>query len=118
MLETLKCSAPILTAALLLALLAATPSAVADKVYSHCDPFASRFCRRLVALYEFKEGSDYARTSETGSAPFLEPDRLHNAATRGSSGVRARPDGLMLLHREHAFVPSRHQVAVSGGVSQ
>jgi hypothetical protein len=46
----------------------------ADRPYQYCDPIKSRFCRGLAALYEFEEDSEQARTSETGTALFLEPD--------------------------------------------
>jgi hypothetical protein len=72
----LKRLTPLAAVAALLALAAIVPAPPvhADRQYQLCDPFKSTLCQGLVALYEFEEDSDNARTSETGGAPFLEPD--------------------------------------------
>jgi hypothetical protein len=70
----LKRLVPLVAAALLLAALVPAPPAQADRLYSYCDPFKSVFCQGLVSLYRMEEGQNASRTSETGSAPFVEPD--------------------------------------------
>lgn len=50
-----------------------TASAFADRQYQLCDAVKSTLCG-VAALYEFEETSDYARTSELGGTPLLEPD--------------------------------------------
>jgi hypothetical protein len=62
---------------LALAVLAPKPPASADRLYSFCDPFKSKFCQGLVNLWSFEEASDTARTSETGGARWLEPDAVN-----------------------------------------
>jgi hypothetical protein len=59
---------------------------LADRQYQFCDPYASKFCSGLVALYEFEEATDYDRTSETGSARLLEPDGVNVPRTTGKTG--------------------------------
>jgi hypothetical protein len=75
----LKRLVPLVAAALLLAALVPAPPAQADRLYSYCDPFKSVFCQGLVSLYSFEEGTNSARTSETGSSLFLEPDGVNIA---------------------------------------
>jgi hypothetical protein len=72
----LKRFTPLAAVALLVALAAIVPAppAQADRPYQLCDPFKSTLCNSLVALYEFEEDSDFARTGETGGLRFLEPD--------------------------------------------
>ncbi len=69
-----------------LALLAST-TVHADRQYYYCDPQKSKFCAGLVAVYEFDEGSNYARTSETGSSRFLEPAGQNVGNTSGLLGA-------------------------------
>lgn len=68
----LKRSVQLVAAALILAPLVVTPPVHADRLYTACDASKSSLCLGLVALYEFEEDSDHARTSETGSARLLE----------------------------------------------
>lgn len=82
----LKRLTPLAAVAALLALAAIVPiqRVSADRLYSYCDVEKSNLCAGLVALYEFEEAMDYARTSETGSARLLEPQgsSIANTGTR------------------------------------
>lgn len=54
----------------------ALPAHAADRVYTLCDPMTAKMCASVVALYEFEEDTatyGAGRTSETGTAQFLEP---------------------------------------------
>lgn len=55
----------------------------ADRQYPVCDPIKSKYCNGLVAVYEFEEASDFARTSETAGTLLLEPDgaNIANSST-------------------------------------
>jgi hypothetical protein len=77
-------------ALLALAALVPIPTVHADRQYQLCDPFKSNLCSALVALYEFEEDSDFARTSETGGALFLEPDGVNLAR---SATYKTKPTG-------------------------
>jgi len=52
-----------------------------DRPFQLCDLVKSSLCPGLTSIYEFEEGSDYARTSDSGGVRFLEPD----AANVGNS---------------------------------
>jgi hypothetical protein len=45
-----------------------------DRPFQLCDLAKSSLCRGLASIYEMEEGSDYARTSDSGGERFLEPD--------------------------------------------
>lgn len=54
-----------------------------DRPFQLCDVVKSSLCRGLTAIYELEETTDYARTSDSGGARFLEPDgaNVANSAT-------------------------------------
>jgi hypothetical protein len=91
----LKRFTPLAAVALLVALAAIVPAppAQADRPYQLCDPFKSTLCNSLVALYEFEEDSDFARTGETGGLRFLEPDgaNVARSSTHKTGTLRPRP---------------------------
>lgn len=68
-------------------LLALATTAVADRQYVLCDPLRSKFCSGLVALYDFDEDSNNARTSETRTAPFYESNGQSNSRVSGLLGA-------------------------------
>jgi len=77
-------------AALLLAAITPAPPASADRTYTLCDPFASKFCRGLVALYEFEQDANSSRSSETGSALLTESvDTVARSATHRTGSYSA-----------------------------
>ena len=48
-----------------------------DRPFQLCDLAKSSLCRGLASIYEFEEGSDYARTSDSGGERLLEPDNAN-----------------------------------------
>jgi hypothetical protein len=89
-------------------------TARADRQYTPCDVARSPLCSGLVAVYEFEEDADQARTSETGSGSLLEYPAIdvaradNGALTTGTyalSHVASAKDGLYIF-RTAPFVGS------------
>jgi hypothetical protein len=90
--KTMKKRLMLYAVAALLAL--ALPARAADRTYTLCDPAKAKMCASLVALYEFEEAANYDRTSETGTAPFLERGGydLARSSTHKTGSYSLAPD--------------------------
>lgn len=94
-----------------LALIATT--AIADRQYALCDSAKSRLCVLALSVYEFEEATNSNRTSETGSAPFLEPDGANVTQGTGKVGTY----DITLAASQYVYIPRTSSLGGSFTIS-
>ena len=102
--------------ALLLAALVQSDARAADRTYTLCDPAQAKMCASLVAAYQFQEVANSDRTSETGTAPFLEPSAVDVARFTYATSGDCVPENLHCLNMsagDYLYIPRSPSLGTS-----